>query len=72
MVFKYNDTLSTTLTKFNEICKKVEEKQFSMVNYFKRCLIDSQLFVSAFGAIVVHETQAILSHLDSIEIKENT
>lgn len=38
----------------------------------KRCLIDSQLFFSAFGAIVVHETQAILSHLDLIEIGKDS
>lgn len=38
----------------------------------KSCLIDSQLFFSAFGAIVVHETQALLSHLDLISIGEDT
>lgn len=38
----------------------------------KRSLIDSQLFYSAFGAIVVHETQSILSYLDSIPTSNDT
>lgn len=37
----------------------------------KNCLINSQLFISALGAILVHETQSILSYLDSISIDES-
>jgi len=34
----------------------------------KESLINAQIFHSAFGAIVVHESQTILSTLDQIKI----